>query len=341
MRARRLGLALVAAVCAHAGLALALSRVHGVPPLLSIASSSTTSEELSVEPNELTAEAPSSESDTSRDPNALSRATLVVPRHGVIATAAPARSEPAATPVDDVGHGTPIDEVGNGKTERWSLPRATPIDLGVGTYWKSVVTHGPSESAPARADERSPPAPSASLNRILRDGLAAHDRALGLGSAGPLVSAAHAAASPALAPDVGSATLEFECDAAGRVTTARVIAAATDVPAWSNVAREIVRLMAKRVVHLPSGARGLRAQLRITAERASPSGKKGGVVPGAVPDDVPGTPGGDKVCEGVGLARKCLRGFPVGFTMTGADAANLGANAVRMVRVQILGEATL
>ena len=86
---------------------------------------------------------------------------------------------------------------------------AHAVDLGIGTYWKNVALgSGPPSSSPSPIDS-SRPAGSPSPERLLRDALDAHDRALGLGSEGPLVSAAHEAASPAFAPDVGSATLEI------------------------------------------------------------------------------------------------------------------------------------
>jgi hypothetical protein len=187
----------------------------------------------------------------------------------------------------------------------WSLPRTTPLDLGIGTYWKSVAS---SDAPIAPVPEPQPVVPPPrSPDRILRDGLDAHDRELGLGTGGPLVSAAHDAASASIGPDVGSATFEVESDATGRVIAAHVLSASADIAAWNDVARELVRLMGPKTLHAPRDSRGMRTRLRIVAERALPSG-------------------GHYTREGTGVH---------------FDVADIGAKAARLVRVQLLGDASL
>jgi hypothetical protein len=247
------------------------------------------------------------------------------PRDARTATASP---DPAGRASADPAEPPAAAPSPAASSDRWSLPRAAPpIDLGVGTYWKSVAL-GPAQPPPAaEARPEGPP----STDKLLRDALQARDLELGLGSEGPLISAAHEAASPSLAPDVGSATLEIESDATGKVTTARVVSGAADLPAWNDVAREIVRLSAAKRLHLPRGARGLRTQLRITAERTLPSGEKAQRTAGAVPDDA---------CVGAGATRKCNAGLPMGAGI-GFDMSDIGAHASRIVRVQLLGEVAL
>ncbi len=217
-----------------------------------------------------------------------------------------------------------------------------PIDLGIGGYWKSIAMTAPSASAVA-AETSAAAVPStapSSPNRILRDVLDARDHAMGLGPSGPIVAAAHEAASLPDAPEVGSATIEVIADATGLVTAANVLSSSggADPAGWNKVAGELVRLLASKRLHLPRGARGHRAQLRIVAERVLPSGSQKEQHAGAVPDDVPGA---DPVCEGEGTQRKCTAGMPIGFTGTLGDVANIGAKMVRVVRARILGEATL
>jgi hypothetical protein len=208
----------------------------------------------------------------------------------------------------------------------------TPVALGVGDYWKQVARgDGPTAN-------RSPASPAHTTDRILRDSLESHDRALGLGRGGPLVTAAREAASPAFAPEIGSATLEVEADAAGNVLTARAVAASADWGAWNDVGRELVRRMAGKPLRLRDGARGLRARLRVIAEHSKPSGERGSSSPGALPDDVPGA---DSACEGVGAERRCVAGLPLGFSSSTQDLSNLGAHPIRVVRVQLLDEETL
>jgi len=173
---------------------------------------------------------------------------------------------------------------------------------------------------------------------MLRDDLDARDRARGLSGNGAFISAAREAASATIAPDVGSATFDIESDAAGRIVTARVITAAGDIVAWNAVARELVRLMSTKTVRVRPGTRGVRARVSVTAMRVPPSGNKNTVSAGAVPDDVPGS---DPVCEGEGARRRCTAGLPVGITANSVDVANAGANAVRVVRAQLLSEVSL
>ena len=207
---------------------------------------------------------------------------------------------------------------------------AAAIDLRTGDYWRQVAGEAPSTS------DGEPSADA--VTRIMRADLDDHDRAVGLGASGALVAAARNAASPLTAPDVGSATLEIECDAAGHLTDARLLPPAS--AAWENVRRELVRLMATRTARVPAGARGVRVRLRVDAERVAPGGSKPIVNAGAVPDDVPGgmDPSG---CVGSGLTRKCASGTPFGITVTAVDAANIGAKLVRLVRVHVLSETPL
>jgi len=205
-----------------------------------------------------------------------------------------------------------------------SIPPADPVDLGIGSYWKSVAREPSAQPDVARG-------PS------FRAEADARDDALGLGPAGPLVSAARQAASPANAPDEGAATLEVESDASGAVVSAHVVAGAPDARAWDGVARELVNLMATKRLALRSGARGLRARLSIVAERRSPGGSQGFANAGALPDDVPGA---DPVCVGRGLERKCLQGMPLGATKSISDVTNL-VRPSRVVHVRLVDEATL
>lgn len=210
----------------------------------------------------------------------------------------------------------------------WSM-QAGPMNLDVGGYWKNVVV---------ATDAR--PGSSATATRILREGLADRDRDLGLAPSGALLSAAHEATSPNLAPDVGSATLEIDTDATGKVVGARVLSAAPDTLSWERVAREVVRLMAPKTLRVPAGARGLRSQVRIVAERRLPSGSKSVTTPGAIPDDVAGSPDAP-MCDGSGPTRRCKGGMPLGFTKNATDVTNAGARTSRVVAVQLLSELAL
>jgi hypothetical protein len=216
----------------------------------------------------------------------------------------------------------------------WSLNAPGVLALGVGDYWRHVALEGPAPSSTASA----PDARSAEIDRALRLGLAARDMELGLGASGPLVSAAHEAAS--MAPDVGAATLDIDVDGTGKVVTARVVTVSDDRAGWNAMAEEIVRIASGKTVHVRAGSRGVRARLRIVAERVPPAGTKRTSSAGAVPDDVAGGMDG-KACDGEGAERRCVGGMPLGGSTTLGDLANIGAKAARIVHVTVLGEAAL
>ncbi len=248
------------------------------------------------------------------------------------------RSTPRAAWPDEPAQAGPATEGAAPPTApsaaTWSLAAPGSLALGVGDYWRHVALEGPAPSSTAPP----PDARSAEIDRVLRLGLASRDLELGLGSSGPLVTAAHEAAS--MAPDVGAATLDIDVDGTGRVVTARVVTVSDDRAGWTAMAQEIVRIASGKSVHVGAGSRGVRARLRIVAERVPPAGTKRTSSAGAVPDDVAGGMDG-KACEGEGAERKCVAGMPLGGTTTLGDLANLGAKAARIVHVTVLGEAAL
>jgi len=211
-----------------------------------------------------------------------------------------------------------------------AVTRPAPIDLGIGTYWKTVAMSAPSSRPADRA--------VSPVTQMVRDELDARDLARGLGGGGALVSAAREAASATIAPDVGSATFDVESDATGRVVSARVVTATGDIAAWNAVATELIRIMSGKTMRVRPSSRGVRARVSVSATRTPPSGTKSTVSAGAVPDDVPGS---DPVCEGAGARRRCTAGLPIGVTANSVDVANVVAKAVRVVRVQLLSETSL
>ena len=316
----------IAAACAHALVVLALLRVHGAP---------TDARRSEAPPDELfeVSEQPS------QAPLASTPEDVTAPGPALrsVRPATPSAAPPMPSEASSSSLGSPsigVAPAGASSAEPWSFAGSAPVALGIGDYWKTAAM-----AAGSAAPRESHDAPARPADHILRDGLLAADRARGLGAAGPLVSAAHEAASPSIAPDVGAATLEIDCDADGKVVAARVLPGSGDTAKWNAVAREVVRLTSARTVRVPAGAHGVRTRLRIVAERALPSGSKRTASPGAVPDDVAG--GVDKACVGEGSARKCGAGMPVGVTGTLGDLANIGAKASRIVHVLVLGEETL
>ena len=204
----------------------------------------------------------------------------------------------------------------------WSfdpVQQHTAVDLGLGR-----------NRPPATPEPAAPRTEKSAVDRSLHDALGARDLGLGLGRASVLVSAAREAASSPRAPELGTVTFEIDCDASGTVRSAHA-----DDRAWADVGAALIHAMSGKTVRVRAGARGLRAHLRIVAERAPPSGNGGSTTLGAVPDDVPGS---EKACEGTGWTRRCVAGMPLGLTSAQHDSANVGARPSRVVRVQLLDE---
>ncbi len=232
-----------------------------------------------------------------------------------------------ATPVTSASAAPEAESPAPGATA-WSFSPTGPMDLRIGGYWKTVATASSAPRPPPSVDEW---ARGGDFARRLSDDMRAHDVAKGHSIGGPLVSAAHQAASPNVAPDVGTATIEIEADASGEVVAARVVEASGDRAQWEDVAEQIRRSMAHKPLRVPAGARGLRAHVRIVAERTLPSGERTSIHSGAAPDEV---------CDGSGPTRRCTAGMP-GAGGTWGDVTNFGAKRSRVVHVQLLDEALL
>lgn len=239
-----------------------------------------------------------------------------------------ARIGPPAPSPSSVPEGPETTEPPAPSGSAWAFSPTAPMDLGIGSYWKRVAT---ADSAPRPSPSVDEYANGAVFARRLSDDLRAQDVATGNGIAGPLVSAAHDAASTSAAPDVGGAVIELESDASGAIVSARVVDASGDRADWEEVAQRIRRQMAHKPLRVPSGAHGLRAHVRIVAERTLPSGERTSVHSGAAPDDA---------CEGSGSTKRCTAGMP-GAGGTWGDLANIGAKRSRVVHVQLLDEMLL
>jgi hypothetical protein len=164
------------------------------------------------------------------------------------------------------------------KTSPWLLER--PVDVGLGAEWRVVPRAAAGALAPA--EEK----PRGGGGGGLRDALAAHDRAIGLGSGGPVLAVARDVAFAATV-DESAATIAVDADATGHVTSARVVSATSDTGGWSEVATAIVKAMRGRTLKVPPDARGIVVSVRLEVALRLPSGARAGhpveagFVPGA------------------------------------------------------------
>lgn len=167
-------------------------------------------------------------------------------------------------PGDD-GLGEPGATVpGQGGT-RGGAGRSSPAQLGLdrSLAWMWV---DPTKQPSGR------PRPASSTGG-LQEALDAHDRRIGLGFGGPVVSAVHAAASSLHnAPQTGTATFEAIIDRHGRAQSVVIVSANGDMAGWQNVAQHVLRILRGGAVRIPPGARGLAVTLRVVARYQLPSG---------------------------------------------------------------------
>lgn len=256
------------------------------------------------------------------EPARASRAPTVAA--GIERTVVASNTGLPATGAAEESNGTAADAT---PPAAWFSPvRGAPVALGLGTSSASDHLLGP--PAPPVSEENG-------AMRAVKAGVAERERAGGIARGGPIVTAVQEAASGENAPHTGTTIFEVDSDANGVVTSAR-----SEDGTWSSVADGIVRAMRGKTVRVSPGASGLRTRVRVIADLQRPSGEKKTVVPGAVPDDVPGSKQ-PKKCVGEGWQRKCYDGMIVGFTATVVDANNFGAAVRRAVHVTIVGETDL
>jgi hypothetical protein len=206
----------------------------------------------------------------------------------------------------------------------------------------------------------------------MQEALEAHDRAIGISAAGPVVSALYHAAHDPSAPELGSARFDVTVLKSGSVEIT-VSDVTSELPAWREVASRAAAALRRSPPRIPGPRKGMHAVLEITAEQVYPNGTKRtdlysprleGVLPKlrtakemqeelaklnptlgrAEPNppnlapiaEIPGVyvAGRNKVCSyKFGLT-------PMGpLIQGGCDPSNAGARPQRMVRTQVVEEA--
>lgn len=183
-----------------------------------------------------------------------------------------------------------------------------------------VVPRGPVDLGLARAGARPLPlvlAPSDSprdahgAHGAMIGALDAHDTELGTGPGGVVVRVTHDAIHASLAPSRGEATFEATTDERGIAVSVRLLDADAEERAWEDLARVVLRELAKNPLRVHPGARGTRVVFRVRSRVRFPSG---------TPEK-----GSSIVMQGLGFG--------------GAfDVTDLGAHPVRQVDVVVVSE---
>jgi hypothetical protein len=221
--------------------------------------------------------------------------------------------------------------------------------LGVGIGRAPSTLRVPTER-PASRRERA----ARRVQRVLSQGLADHDRELGLGAHGPIIGALERAARSAATPANGRAELLATVDASGRLVSIEVLEVSEDFRAWQRAAERARRALGHQRFRVPPSAQGLALRLEIVSRVQMPSGRDPGLdvsvlgiplqrgegersskleilnpVPRLDTVEVPNPGGG----ENVRLPVIQIQIVPLALA---ADPVDIGAHAQRVVRGSLL-----
>jgi len=155
-----------------------------------------------------------------------------------------------------------------------AAPRVVDLGLGANAWQAWLEPRGaPAPRAAAlgpRAQSRARPASSTGG---LQEGLEAHDRALGLGTSGPVVSAIFRASHDPIAPETGVAHFRVTVLKSGEVQV--TLNDATDqLPGWRAVAGKAEAALRRSPPNIPPPRAGVHLVIEVIAEEAFPNGVK-------------------------------------------------------------------
>lgn len=249
-----------------------------------------------------------------------------------------------------------------------------PVDLGLGSDgWQRwlLATQGAAQPSTQRAARPLFRMPSPSSNGGLREGLEAHDRALGMGTSGPALRALFDAAHGEHVPATGLARFQVTVLKSGAVEVS-LRDATSELASWRAVAEDAASRLRKTPPRVPSDRNGVRLLLEITAENRLPNGVKQRQLRGPhvelsgpkfrstadaqkklkdlnpLAGEQSGSASGTKAITdlpGIYVAQTgSVCGYRVGLSalgpllMGGCDLSNLGAKPQRMVQTRVVEE---
>lgn len=150
-------------------------------------------------------------------------------------------------------------------------PRLSLSQMGVGVT-APLVTTRPGEKRP------DPVAQAArNVEKSINDELARRDRELGLGSDGPVVSALELATYGSALNGNGKATFVARIDSSGRVNLLSVVNVNGDHEGWRRVASHALRVLSRKKLRVPQGAKGIELRISVESRWAMPSGADPGL----------------------------------------------------------------
>jgi hypothetical protein len=198
----------------------------------------------------------------------------------VFAAVATGASRNAARP--DSTRGKPPESVDTRPPSdpTWSIWDAVSTGPSMNLRLPAVSAGG--ATTPPSGETEPAPAP-VSTTGGLREGLAAHDRELGLGPGGPVVGVAESATRASVAPVEGFALFEVRFDETGAVHDVRVVDAKNEASSWADVASGIAAGLKATHVHVPSGAHGVSVKVRVESAWLYADGSRPGPIAVCVP----------------------------------------------------------
>lgn len=294
----------------------------------------------------------------------------------------PSASEQAPSP----GSARPGTEPsGQGGPEGYALDPTAParppsdgprVELGIGSGdWSRWVDPTARVEAPPPPRPERTPAPASSTGG-LAEALEAHDREVGLGPAGPILTAAREAGHSDVAPAIGTAAFTITVLRTGAIHV-DLVGASSNAEGWRKVAENMALAIQRKPPRIEGGRNGVRIGLELVAQERWPNGAvarsegpalaiSGGSIrptdasiedlskrnPLAVPP--PGSPAEQPQIRlnidppGVwvkGRGKVC--GYKVGVTPLGpmlaggCDPSNIGARAQRVVSAKVTNQSML
>jgi hypothetical protein len=152
------------------------------------------------------------------------------------------------------------------------------VDLGIGAdAWQRWAALGRETAPGTPTGERragayeTPGAPKPSKTGGVQEGLEAHDRKLGLGPRGRVISAFHRAAHAGVGPELGTASFHVTLLKTGEVEIS-VGANSGETDKWNAVAARAVADLKKSLPRIPSSRAGVRMVIDLVAEETYPNG---------------------------------------------------------------------
>ena len=259
----------------------------------------------------------------------------------------------------ELAHAAQVPEpvpVASAETGDWSFSATTPGIRGdvLGATARGIAANVPVSSARV-ADEAPRTGPFPLHTGGLVDGLDAHDRELGLGRGGPVLSAVEEAVrNPGETPPEGKADYEVVVRKGGSVKVS-LLDSSDSRSSWEGIMKDIERGVSARTVRLPESAAGMRFVVHVDAVVQWPDGKRPATV-GTKPIAQTGEVGSSESHPGLDFTRVpmvgvyhsgkvCSAGVAVtpGMLMVGGACSpeNIGQAAARVVHGRVVSESRL